>query len=177
MHIVYRTENLINGNFYYGVHNSDKNDGYLGSGKRLRWAIEKYGKENFIRRVVRKFLTAEDAYEFEALIVDQDFVERDDCYNLMPGGKIPPVTKGESHHCYGKMVPGDRNCPKRRAKISKSQTGQGNSMYGKMNGTQRKVNTPFGEFESMSKACKNIPIAMGTLQHRLSSNNFPDWTY
>ena len=44
----YQTKNLINGKTYVGVHSTDKlNDGYLGSGKRLQIAIEKYGRDNF----------------------------------------------------------------------------------------------------------------------------------
>lgn len=83
--IVYRTENKVNGKFYYGVTNGN-NTKYLGSGKILNAAIEKYGEENFIRRTIMEFDTAEEAYEFEALIVDQDLVDRDDCYNIKLGG-------------------------------------------------------------------------------------------
>ena len=84
-YIVYRTENKINGKFYYGVHNGSK-PGYLGSGELLKKAIEKYGRENFVRRTIMEFDTAKEAYDFEALVVDQDFVDRDDCYNLKVGG-------------------------------------------------------------------------------------------
>lgn len=87
--IVYRTENKINGKFYYGV-DSNNNPKYLGSGKLLKLAIEKYGRDNFVKRIVRKFRTIEEAYHLESLIVDKDFVDRDDCYNITEGGKIPP---------------------------------------------------------------------------------------
>ena len=47
-HFLYKTTNLINGKYYYGMHSTYKlNDGYLGSGKILRYSIRKYGKENF----------------------------------------------------------------------------------------------------------------------------------
>ena len=65
----------------------------------------------------------------------------------------------------------------RNKKISKSHTGEGNPMYGKMNGMQRKIMTPNGEYESMCKASKGEEIAIGTLQWRLKSKNFPEWEY
>jgi hypothetical protein len=43
-HTVYRTTNLVNGKFYIGVHKTDDpNDGYLGSGKLIGRAFQKYG--------------------------------------------------------------------------------------------------------------------------------------
>ena len=41
------------------------------------------------------FETAEEAYAFEAVIVDQDFVDRDDCYNISLGGHQPPIRRSE----------------------------------------------------------------------------------
>jgi len=45
-HFLYKTTNLINNKYYYGMHSTYKlDDGYLGSGNRLRYSIRKYGKE------------------------------------------------------------------------------------------------------------------------------------
>ena len=116
--IVYRTENVVNGKFYYGVmsENNCKASTYLGSGKLLKRAIDKYGRDKFVRRTIAKFATVDEAYDFEALVVDQDFVDRDDCYNIKLGGigstglkwseeqkKIKKVqNSGESNPFYGK---------------------------------------------------------------------------
>lgn len=54
--IVYRTENKITGKFYYGVHNNTR-ERYLGSGELLKKAIEKHGRDNFVRRTVMEFDT------------------------------------------------------------------------------------------------------------------------
>ena len=48
MAIVYCTHNKINGKKYIGSH-STNNPKYLGSGFRLKKALSKYGRENFIR--------------------------------------------------------------------------------------------------------------------------------
>ena len=105
--IVYRTENKVNGKFYYGVHNGT-NDNYLGSGKLLKWAISKYGRENFIRRTIKEFDTADEAYAFERLLVDSDFVNRDDCYNVTEGGNKPPTNTGHSEETKRKIGDGNR---------------------------------------------------------------------
>ena len=45
---IYKTTNLKNGKFYVGMHSTDNlNDGYLGSGDRLRRSIRRNGKNNF----------------------------------------------------------------------------------------------------------------------------------
>lgn len=51
--IIYKTTNLINGKFYIG---KDKNNNpeYIGSGKLLNQAIEKYGIENFFKEVLEE---------------------------------------------------------------------------------------------------------------------------
>ncbi len=50
--IIYKTTNLINGKIYVGYHNTDINDGYLGSGTIFSKALKKYGKKNFVREVL-----------------------------------------------------------------------------------------------------------------------------
>jgi len=49
--IVYITTNLINGKKYIGSHNGN-NPYYLGSGARLKYAIKKYGRDNFKRQTL-----------------------------------------------------------------------------------------------------------------------------
>lgn len=84
---VYKTTNNINGRYYVGVHTTDKlNDGYLGSGNAMLKAIKKYGRKNFTREIIEMCESAEQAYELEALIVDEEWVDNPKTYNLRTGG-------------------------------------------------------------------------------------------
>ena len=88
--ILYRTENLVNGKFYIGVHRltgSYRSKNYLGSGDNIKAAIKKYGRENFIRETLGEFVCPEDAYFAEAEMVTEEFIKRTDTYNLCLGGR------------------------------------------------------------------------------------------
>ena len=87
-HYFYKITNNINNHFYYGVHNTNNlDDGYMGSGKRLHYAYEKYGIENFTKEILKFFDNSEDAFNYEAEIVTEDLVYNNDCYNIQQGGK------------------------------------------------------------------------------------------
>lgn len=87
-HYFYKITNLINNHFYYGVHNTDNlEDGYIGSGKRLHIAYQKYGIENFKKEILKYFDTAKEAFEYEAEYVNEELVKDPDCYNIINGGK------------------------------------------------------------------------------------------
>ena len=87
MYTVYKTTNKINSKIYVGVHKTDNpHDSYLGSGKLLKQAILKEGVEHFSKEILSIFDTASEAYKLEREIVNDDFVARDDTYNLIIGG-------------------------------------------------------------------------------------------
>jgi hypothetical protein len=84
----YKIENLINGNFYYGVHKTDNpNDNYMGSGKRIKYAIIKYGKENFKKEILFTFETFKKALDFESEFINEQLLLDPSCYNIALGGK------------------------------------------------------------------------------------------
>lgn len=86
-HFLYKTTNLINNKYYYGVH-STKNlrDGYLGSGKYLKRSINKYGSENFSIEFIEFFDNREQLLEKEKEIVNEKILLDENCMNLRVGG-------------------------------------------------------------------------------------------
>jgi group I intron endonuclease len=89
--ILYRTTNIINNEIYIGVHETKNiNDGYLGSGLKLKRAIRKYGKDNFKREILELFPSREEMYAAEKAIVTEEFIKRPDVYNMTVGGNMPP---------------------------------------------------------------------------------------
>jgi hypothetical protein len=121
-HTVYKTTNTINGKVYVGVHSTDDlGDGYLGSGKVLMASIEKNGVAAFTKEYIAIFDNRAAAMALEAAIVDEEFVGRDDTYNLALGGigGIPQPPRGPAHHMWG--VP---KSDEHRAKISAAHVGK-----------------------------------------------------
>lgn len=91
-HTIYKTTNLVNGKFYYGVHSTENlNDGYLGSGNKLKNAIKKYGKNNFKKEIIAVFDDRKEALLKEKEIVNELLVYSEICYNLTEGGGAPPI--------------------------------------------------------------------------------------
>lgn len=88
LYYLYEIKNNINGKIYVGVHKTKNvNDDYFGSGKVLREAIKKYGKENFSKTINEYFDSAELMFAREKEIVNDEFLKRGDVYNLRRGGQ------------------------------------------------------------------------------------------
>lgn len=86
-HYFYKITNTINNHFYYGIHSTnDLNDGYMGSGSRLKIAIKKYGIENFSKEIIKFFDNREELAQYEAEIVTESLVYDPNCYNMVVGG-------------------------------------------------------------------------------------------
>ena len=86
---VYKITNLVNGKIYVGKHQGvdPYADEYFGSGKVIKQALRKYGKENFRKEILYVFETPEEAYIKEREIVDKEFLSRNDTYNQKEGGQ------------------------------------------------------------------------------------------
>ncbi len=107
-YIVYLTTNKINNKIYVGVHKTadpNKFDGYIGNSINIfesnselknpktlfHKAVKKYGYSAFVRSTIQIFNSEEEALDFEAKIVNQEFINREDTYNITLGGGIPPL--------------------------------------------------------------------------------------
>lgn len=84
--ILYQTINLVNGKIYVGV-DGKCDPGYIGSGKLIKRAIAKYGRENFVRKDLAAFDTFQEALQAEREIVTSEWCALPDNYNLAIGGK------------------------------------------------------------------------------------------
>lgn len=85
---IYKITNKVNGKIYIGKHQTKNlDDGYMGSGKLLKFAIEKYGMDNFIKEIIHIFDTEEEMNAKEAELVTEEFCLRENTYNICVGGQ------------------------------------------------------------------------------------------
>ncbi len=113
-YVIYKITNQIDGKFYIGSHKTKNlNDNYMGSGKYLKFAIEKYGIENFKKEILFVYDNPESMYSKEAEIVNEDFLATENTYNLKKGG-------------FGGWDYINSNISKEDAKIRASKAGKGN---------------------------------------------------
>lgn len=83
----YKTTNIINSKYYYGVHSTNNiSDGYLGSGLLIKKAIRKYGKGNFKKEILKTFNNRSDLMLYEKSIITEDVIIDKNSYNLSLGG-------------------------------------------------------------------------------------------
>ena len=87
-HFIYKTTNLLNGKYYIGMHSTDNlNDGYMGSGKRLRYSINKHGVENHKKEVLEFFEDRKKLAIREREIITLNEIAKEECLNLCVGGQ------------------------------------------------------------------------------------------
>mgnify|MGYP006054689229 FL=1 len=86
-HYTYKTINLINGRYYLGMHSTNSiDDGYLGSGKRLYYELNKYGRDNFKFEILKYFNSREELVQAEISLITEHDLKNPNCLNLSVGG-------------------------------------------------------------------------------------------
>jgi len=94
MGYIYLTTNLINNKKYVGM-TTKMNPNYFGSGKLIRRAINKYGKENFTFEILEYADTFEELCELERKYIKKyNAIEDDNFYNVHEGGNGGCTMKG-----------------------------------------------------------------------------------
>lgn len=111
-YLVYQITNLINNKIYIGIHGTDDiEDGYMGSGTRLKRAIKKYGIENFIKEILFNFDNPDEMILKESELVDRKFIARKDVYNIKIGGEgwltFDSVTVKDKDGCFFRVHKND----------------------------------------------------------------------
>jgi len=116
LYTVYKTINTVNNKEYVGFHKINDiedilctesengsifKDGYLGSGKLMKRALEKYGPLNMKQELILVTEDKEEAEELEKEIVNIEWVESSDNYNLSIGGNVA-ILFGEQNGFFGK---------------------------------------------------------------------------
>lgn len=90
---IYLTTNLINGKKYIGKRSTTKcfeeDIDYLGSGKYIKQAIKKYGKENFKKELLEECFDQKINNKREKYWVEfyKAYSDNNNFYNIVPGGQ------------------------------------------------------------------------------------------
>ena len=97
-HIIYKITNSLNNRFYIGMHSTKNvNDGYFGSGRRIKAEVKKYGKENFVKEILEHLPSRELLKAREEEIVCEALLLNPLCLNLKNGGEGGGKLWNEEH--------------------------------------------------------------------------------
>lgn len=124
-HFVYRTNCIKTGKYYLGMHSTnDLNDGYLGSGIRLKASIQKYGFDKHTREIFEWCANRELLEKREAEIITEERLNDPSCLNIAYGGQGGKIVEFTHEH---------------RRKISESLVGNQRSKKKRTNETKKKI--------------------------------------
>ena len=116
LYTVYKTTNTINNKEYVGFHKINESDdilyvcsengsifkdGYMGSGKLMKRALQKYGPINMSQELLLVTDSREEAEQLERDIVCFEWVQCNSNYNLSIGGNVN-ILFGEHNGFFGK---------------------------------------------------------------------------
>lgn len=162
MYYIYEITNNINGKTYVGQHKyTNINDSYMGSGKILREAFDKYGKENFTKEILISGIPYKEvADHFERFYISLYRQEGKCEYNIADGGqggnlgeevnrKLSEANKGENNPNYGK-----HHSDEAKQKISDAEKGKVISAETRAKMSEAKKNISAETRQKLSDALK-----------------------
>ena len=143
---IYLTENLINGKCYIGLHKLGNQRGeYKGSGKILKQAMKKYGRDNFVTTIIEWCETEEQLKEREIYWIDKcDAINSPAFYNIQRGGqghKQTEETRKKISENNARYWAGKSRSEETNKKISETLTGRSTGRKGEHHTeeTKRKI--------------------------------------
>ncbi len=179
-YIIYKTTNLINGKYYIGKHKTKNlEDGYLGSGKLLKRAIIKYGIQSFHKEILLECSNEQQMDLAEKILVVPDSTN----YNLCDGGKggWSYVNKNTTVEQISRRRTGKHHSEKTLLKLRKPKTESWKNKLrgkrpnfkqnGKNNNNAKKIQTPYGKFDSIKDASDILNISYDNLWYKLKANH------
>lgn len=175
---IYETTNLINNKKYIGkcIFKRQNNwKSYLGSGKYLKRAINKYGPENFKREILFLALDEDELNQLE-----EDIIEISNAVNSKAYYNLKKTSIG------GDVFTNNPEKERIRKLRVKQMSGKGNHQYGKLK-TERMINSVKASnskkiivegknYNSITEFSKESGIGLTTICFRLNSPNF-DYRY
>jgi len=174
---VYETTNKLNGMKYIGkciYERQNDWEKYLGSGTYLKRAINKYGKENFVKVVL------DEAYSDKELNkLEETYIERFDAVNSQQYYNIKMTSIGGDVFTHNPRKEDIRRMRKHQM------SGTGNHQYGKpktekMINSVKEANSRAVEidgvvYKSQSDAARTLDMGVTTVSFRLDSEGFPNY--
>ena len=182
----YIVTNKLNGKVYVGSHSwegTGVDPNYYGSGKIIKQAVKKYGKENFQIEVLYFYDTVEECRaDEERILTEYDVKNCPHSYNCknsaigwtsedMTGRthtedtkkKISQALRGENNPMYGRTLSDES-----RKKMSQAKKGENNPMYGRTRTENTRNKIAIAKGGKPFAAIKDGKIKIFTSQHECS---------
>ena len=174
-HTIYLTTNTINQKKYIGKHSTENlDDGYLGSGRALKHAIKKYGKNAFSKEILFVFNTEQEMDQKEIELVTEEIAKSSDYYNMSPGGEGGDVLKfseekrRQKSEKISRLFKGKPKTEAHREAISKYHadvSGSNNPMFGKKHSEETIAKQKLRASQRQRKTCVHCGMHVVVSNH------------